>query len=85
MDSFFFMINFMLSVFYHSIKTLEIIVDLQHSINFCCYSKVIQLYVYIYIYIFFFFFRERETFFFQILFSITVYNRLLNTVPCAVQ
>ena len=45
------------------------IVDLQCCVNFCC-TAVIQLYMYI---------------FFFILFSIMVYHRILNTVPCAIQ
>ena len=49
-------------------------VDLQCCVSFRCTASGVQIQLYIYIYIFFFIF-----------FSIMVYYRLLNIVPCAIQ
>ena len=50
--------------------------DLLCCVNFCCINKVTYLHTHIYIYIYTFFF---------IFFSITIYPRILNIVPCAIQ
>ena len=49
-------------------------VDLQCYVNFRCKAKLIYLHMHTHIYTFFFIF-----------FSIMVYYRILNIVPCAIQ
>ena len=53
------------------------IVDLQCCVNFCCIAKWFR-YIYIHIHIY------TYTYIFSTFFSIMVYHRILNIVPCAI-